>query len=67
MHCRISLRRAYNPCGYTMKMNFKYHGLLIYDVNLTTKIDGMGPFNSPRCFYGFNTHTIDFIVIKADN
>ena len=44
MHCRISLRRACNPCGYTMKMNSRYHRLLIYDIMLTTKTDGMGPF-----------------------
>ena len=35
MHGRISPRRVCNPCGYTM----------IYDVQRTTKIDGMGPFN----------------------
>ena len=45
MHCRISPRRACNPCGYTMKMSSRYHRLLIYDVKRTTEIDGMGPFN----------------------
>ena len=25
-------RRVCNPCGYTMKMNSRYHRLLIYDV-----------------------------------
>ena len=31
-----------------------YHRYLIYDVKLTTKIDGMGPFNPsgiPCCFW----------------
>ena len=45
MHGRISPRRACNPCGYTMKMSSRYHKLLIYDVNGTTKIESMGPFN----------------------
>ena len=44
MHCRILPRRACNPCGYAMKMSSWYHRLLIYDVKLTTKIGGMGPF-----------------------
>ena len=46
MHCRISPRRACNPCGYTMKISSRYHRLLIYDVKSTTKIDGMGLFNT---------------------
>ena len=46
MHCQISPRRTCNPWGYTMKMSSRYHRLLIYDVKRTTKIDGMGPFNS---------------------
>ena len=45
MHGRISPIRGCNPCGYTMKMSSRYHKLLIYDVKLTTKIDGLGPFN----------------------
>ena len=44
MHGRILPRRAYNSCDFTMKMSFRYHRLLIYDVKQTTKIDGMGPF-----------------------
>ena len=42
MHGRISPRRACYPCGYTMKMSSRYHRLLIYDVNTTSKIGGMG-------------------------
>ena len=45
MHCQILQRRMCNPCGSTMKMSFRYHRLLIYDVKRTTKIDGMGPFH----------------------
>ena len=26
----------------------RYHGLLIYDIERTTKIDGMGPFKAPE-------------------
>ena len=48
MHCPISLRRACNLCGYTMKISSRYHRLLIYDVK-STKIDGMGPFKDVRC------------------
>ena len=44
MHGRILPRRACNSSGYTMKMSFRYHRLLIYDVKRTTKIDGIGPF-----------------------
>ena len=44
MHCPLSPKRMCNPCGYTMKINSRYHRLLIYDVKRTTKIDGMGPF-----------------------
>ena len=43
--CQISPRRTCNQCGYTTKMNSRYHRLLIHDVKRTTKIDGMGPFN----------------------
>ena len=52
MHGRISPRRACNPCGYTMKMSSRYHRLLIYNVKLTTKIDGIGPFKNTgdECF-----------------
>ena len=46
MHYRIFPRRACNLCGYTMKISSMYHRLLNYDVKLTTKIDGMGPFKS---------------------
>ena len=28
----------------SMKISFRYHRLLIYDIKRTTKIDGMGPF-----------------------
>ena len=45
MPCQISPRRAFNPCGYTMKISSMYRRLLIYDVKKTTKIDRMGPFN----------------------
>ena len=47
MQDRISPKRAYNPCGLTMKMSSRYHRLLIYVVKSTTgtKLDGMGPFN----------------------
>ena len=34
---------------YTMKISFMYHRPLIYDVKITTIIDGMGPFNSEKC------------------
>ena len=44
MHCKISPRRASNPCGNTMKISSVYHRLLIYDVKRTTQIDGKGPF-----------------------
>ena len=44
MHCQISPRRACNPFGYTMKISSLYHRLLIFDVKLTTKTDGMGSF-----------------------
>ena len=30
MHGRILPRRAFNPYGYTMKMNSRYHRLLNY-------------------------------------
>ena len=33
--------------GDTMKISSRYHGLLIYDIERTTKIDGMGPFKAP--------------------
>ena len=57
MHGRISPRRACNPCGYTMKMSSRYHRLLIYDVKCTTKIDGMGSFNSfeKKTLYFYST------------
>ena len=42
MHWQISPRRTCNPCGYTMKMIYRYQSLLIYNVKITTKIDGMG-------------------------
>ena len=45
MDCRITPRRTCNPCGYAMKISWRYHWLLIYDVKRTTKIDGMGAFN----------------------
>ena len=32
MQCRISPRTTCSPCGYTMKMNSRYHRLLMYDV-----------------------------------
>ena len=44
MHCQISPKRACNPWGYTTKMSSGHHRLLIYDVQRTNKIDGMGPF-----------------------
>ena len=37
MHGQISLKRMCNPCGYLMKMSSRYHRLLIYDVERTTK------------------------------
>ena len=43
MHCLISLGTC-NPCGCTMKIGSRYHGLLNYDLKRTTEIDGMGPF-----------------------
>ena len=48
MHGGILPRRACNPCGYTMKISYRYHRLLIYDVKGTTKIDGM--FNMCNMF-----------------
>ena len=36
---------AFSKNATIMKMSSRYHWLLIYDVKLTTKIDGMGPFN----------------------
>ena len=44
MHCRISSRRTCNPCCYTVKLSYRYHRLLVYDVKRTSKIEGMGPF-----------------------
>ena len=35
-----------NPRGYTMKISSMYHRLLIYNAKTTTKIDGMGLFNT---------------------
>ena len=46
MQCQISPRRAWNPCGYTMKMSSRHHRLLIFDVKRSAKIDGMGTFNN---------------------
>ena len=59
MHCRISPRRTCNPCGYTMKISFLYHRVLIYDVKRTTNIDGMGPFKTRnlRHFPSRNIHS----------
>ena len=48
MHCRISPRRTCNPCGYSMKISSRYNILLIYDVKITTKIDGVGQFNTEQ-------------------
>ena len=48
MHGRISSRRTCNPCGYTMKISYRYHKLLIYYVKRTTKIDGMDPFKKVK-------------------
>ena len=56
MHCRILTRRAIKTCGYAMKMSSRYHRLLIDDVKLTTKIDGMGPFQN--IFYELNSPLI---------
>ena len=47
--CQISPRGLCNPCGYTMKMSPRYHGILIFDVKRTTTTEGMGPFND-FCF-----------------
>ena len=44
----LMARRACNSCGFTMKMSYRYHRLLIYDVKRTTKIDGMGPFKHSK-------------------
>ena len=44
MPCRFLPRKTCNSCGYTMKISSMLHRLLIYDINRTTKIDGMGPF-----------------------
>ena len=41
---RILLRRTRNPCDYTMKISSRFYRLLVYDVKITTNIDGMGPF-----------------------
>ena len=49
MHCRISPRRACNPCGYTIKISSLYHRLLIFNAKLSTKTDGMGPFKQTGC------------------
>ena len=38
---QFSRRRTCNPCGYKMKISFRYYRLLIYDIKRTTKIDGM--------------------------
>ena len=59
MHYQISPRRECNPCGYTMKINYRYHRLLIYDVKSTTKIDGMGPFNKAKLKYNHFCSSID--------
>ena len=56
MHCRFSPRRMCNPCGYTMKISFRYHRILIYDVKRTTKIDGKGPFNIICTVFRFQSH-----------
>ena len=42
------LRRMCNPCGFTMEMRFRYHILLIHDIERNTETDGMGPFNTPN-------------------
>ena len=36
--------RTCKPCGFTIKISFRYARLLIYDVKRTSKIDSMGPF-----------------------
>ena len=63
MHGRISPRRVYNSCGYTMKMISRYHRFLIYDVTRTTKIDGMGPFNYLSLY--FFKHCFELNVILS--
>ena len=57
MHGQILPGRACNSCGFTMKMSSRYRRLLIYDVNQTTKIDGMGPFKIK-----IKMHTEDLLV-----
>ena len=32
MHCQISPRITCNPCGITMRISFRYHRFLVYDV-----------------------------------
>ena len=39
MHCRISPRKMFNPCDFTMLINCKYHRLLNNDVKRNSKIE----------------------------
>ena len=48
---KISPITTCNPGGYTVKISRWYHGLLIYDVKRTAKIDGMGPFKHADVHY----------------
>ena len=46
IHCQISPRKTYRPCGFTMIVtcSSRGHRLLIYILKSHTKMDVMGPF-----------------------
>ena len=44
IHCRVSPRKTYRPCGFTVKTSSRRHRHLIKIVKRNTKTDGMSPF-----------------------